>query len=154
MERTLVVLKPDAIQRGLIGRAVQRFEDKGLQIVAMKMMRLSRQAAARMYRPHKGKDFYVELLEFMTSGPLVAMVLQGNSAIAVVRAMMGATFGPEAAAGTIRGDFGMSRRYNLVHGSDSPAAARREIPIFFGRGEMFRREPSAWVYASRGRQRL
>ena len=152
MERTLVVLKPDAVQRRLVGRIVARFERKGLKIVAMKMRTISQQLARTMYAPHEGKDFYEPLVEFLTASPVVAMVLEGLTAVAVVRQMLGPTFGPDAPPGTIRGDLGLSRRYNLVHGSDSPESARREIELFFRQDELLEYESNGdrWVYARWG----
>jgi len=154
MERTLIVLKPDAVLRQLVGRIVARFEHKGLQIAAMKMLRVSADLARRMYAVHEGKDFYEPLLEFITAAPVVAMVLEGRRAIEVCRKTMGPTFGPDAAPGTLRGDFGMSMRYNLIHGSDSPASAEREIPLFFADEEIHDYELPAmrWVYARRGEE--
>ena len=148
MERTLVVLKPDAVGRRLVGRIIQRFEDKGLALLGLKMLQVSADLAERMYEVHKGKDFYQGLVRFVTSGPVVAMVLSGNQALSVVRGMMGATFGPDAAPGTIRGDFGLSRRHNLIHGSDSSESAAREIPLFFAEDELVQHAglSSAWVY--------
>lgn len=134
MERTLILLKPDAVQRGLSGQVLARFEAKGLKIVAMKLMRISQDLAAKHYEAHKARPFYPGLVKFMTSGPVVALVLEGLNAITVCRALMGATNAREAAPGTIRGDFGMSRSYNLVHGSDGPEAAVREIGLFFPEG--------------------
>ena len=136
MERTLVLIKPDAVQRRLIGPIVARFEAKGLQIVGLKMMRITNELAHRHYGPHEGKPFYEPLIRFVTSGPTVAIVLEGKQAIAVVRAMMGKTFGPDAAPGTIRGDFAISNRFNLVHGSDSPESAAAEMALFFQPGEL------------------
>jgi nucleoside-diphosphate kinase len=133
METTLVLVKPDGVQRGLVGRIVGRFEDKGLQIVGLKMMRSSRELLEKHYEAHRERPFFKGLVEFMGSGPVVAMALRGHGVIEVVRRMMGKTAGAEADPGTIRGDFGMSRSYNLVHGSDSPDAARREIDLFFGK---------------------
>jgi nucleoside-diphosphate kinase len=130
-ERTLVIVKPDAVQRHLVGKILQRFEAKGLKIVAMKMWRMTRQLAERQYALHKGKHFYEPLLRFMTAGPVVLVVLEGKDAVAVVRSLMGPTFGPDAPAGTIRGDFGMSKRFNVVHGSDSPEGAEQEIALYF-----------------------
>jgi nucleoside-diphosphate kinase len=144
MQRTLVMLKPDAVQRGLMGRILARFEAKGLKIVALKMARIDRALAERHYGPHKGKDFYEPLIRFVTSGPTVFVVLEGKGAVAVVRKMMGSTFGPDADAGTIRGDFGMSKRFNLVHGSDSPEAAAHEISLFFKPEEILAWEPADW----------
>jgi len=135
VERTLVLLKPDAVQRGLIGKILTRFEEKGLHIVGAKMMRITPELATRHYADHEGKPFYDGLVGFMTSDPVVALVLEGPHAISVCRAMMGATFGFKADPGTIRGDFGISNQFNLVHGSDSPEAAEREIGLFFPGGE-------------------
>ncbi|UCC28696.1 MAG: nucleoside-diphosphate kinase, partial [Phycisphaerales bacterium] len=111
MERTLIILKPDAIQRRLVGRIVQRFEDKGLVIVGMKLMQMSRELAERQYAPHDGKSFYPGLIDYITSGPVVVMVLQGERCIEIARTLMGKTFGYEAQPGTIRGDFGASQTY-------------------------------------------
>jgi len=148
LERTLVMLKPDAVQRGFIGRIVARFEAKGLKIVALKMALVDRGLAERHYAPHKGKDFYEPLLRFVTSGPMVFLVLEGKGAVAVVRKMMGATFGPNAEPGTVRGDFGLSNRFNLIHGSDAPDVAEREISLFFRPEELIDWQPAAqpWVY--------
>lgn len=147
MERTLIILKPDAIQRRLAGRVIQRFEEKGLSISAMKLMHISRDLAERHYAPHKGKPFYPGLIDYITSGPVVVMVLQGERCIEIARTMMGKTFGYEAAPGTIRGDFGASRSYNLVHGSDSPESAATEIELYFTRDEMleYTMADQAWV---------
>jgi nucleoside-diphosphate kinase len=148
LERTLVMLKPDAVQRGFVGRILARFEAKGLKLVAMKLARVDRAMAERHYAPHKGKDFYEPLIRFVTSSPMVFAVLEGKGAVAVVRKMMGATFGPNAEPGTIRGDFGMSNRFNLVHGSDAPEVAEREIALFFRPEELIDWQPAAqpWVY--------
>jgi nucleoside-diphosphate kinase len=154
MERTLIVLKGDAVQRKLVGRLVARFEDKGLKLAGLKMLRVGPDLAKRMYSVHEGKDFYAALVEFITASPVVAMVLEGNGAIAVCRQMMGATFGPQAQPGTIRGDLGMSKRYNLIHGSDCLESAQREIPLFFSPGEIveYVEAVSAWVYAKQGNE--
>ena len=136
MEQTLVILKPDAVQRRLIGRIIQRFEDKGLRIAAMKFMRIPTDLAERHYAVHKGKPFYPSLIEYITSGPVLVMVLAGPKAIDVTRKMMGATFGYDAAPGTIRGDFGISRTLNLVHGSDGADSAGKEISLFFRADEI------------------
>ena len=130
-QRTLVLLKPDAVRRGLVGEILSRFEAKGLTIVAMEHRSIDGELADRHYAEHVERDFYPPLREFITSGPLVAMVLEGDQAIAVVRAINGATDGRAAAAGTIRGDLSLSNRENLVHASDSPESAVREIEIFF-----------------------
>ena len=134
MERTLILLKPDAVQRGLCGKLVSRFEEKGLKIVAMKFMKITPELAAKHYEAHKERPFYPGLVKFMTSSPVVALCLEGNNAIKVCRNLMGATNSAEAAPGTMRGDFGMSRSSNLVHGSDSPEAAQRELSLFFPEG--------------------
>lgn len=148
MQRTLVIFKPDAVQRGLVGRLLARFEAKGFQIAALKMMRISRRLAEELYAVHRGKDFYEPLLGYISAGPVVVMVLVGGGAIDVVRRMMGATFGADAETGTIRGDLGLSRRFNLVHGSDSPEAAQREIGLFFGPEELleYDRSVEGWIY--------
>mgnify|MGYP001466635583 FL=1 len=131
MERTLILLKPDAVQRRLVGPIVERFERKGLKVIGMRLMKISDQLAASHYEAHQGKPFYDGLVQFMTSGPVVALALEGNKAISVCRKLMGATFGCDADAGTIRGDFGISNGFNLVHGSDSTEAAQRELELFF-----------------------
>ena len=134
MERTLILLKPDAVQRGLVGEVLGRFEKKGLKIAGMKLMQITPELAAKHYEQHKERPFYQGLVNFMTSSPVVALALEGIGAIAVCRKIMGATFGSDAEAGTIRGDYGVSRSYNLVHGSDSPEAAARELELFFPEG--------------------
>jgi len=134
LERTLIILKPDCIHRRLIGTIVQRFEAKGLTIAGMKLMQISRELAERHYAPHKGKPFYPGLIEYITSGPVVVMVLQASNVIDVTRKMMGKTFGFEAEPGTIRGDYGLSKTLNLVHGSDSPETAETEIALYFESG--------------------
>ena len=144
MQRTLVILKPDAVQRALVGRILARFEAKGLRLVALKMVRLDRAAAERLYAPHKGKDFYEPLLRFVTSGPSVLACLEGKGAVAAVRKMLGATFGPDAEPGTVRGDFGVSNRFNLAHASDSPETAAKEIALFFKPEELLDWQPADW----------
>jgi len=131
IQRTLVLCKPDAVQRGLIGRIVSRFEDKGLKIIGLKMLKVDQDLASKHYQEHVTKPFYDELCSFITSSPLVAMAIEGENAVAVVRNLMGVTNPQDAASGTIRGDFGLSLTMNLVHGSDSPASAEREIGLFF-----------------------
>jgi len=131
MERTLVLLKPDAVRRGLVGEILARFEAKGLAIVAMEHRTIDGSVADQHYAEHVEKDFYPPLRDFVTSGPLVSVVLEGDSAVESVRAINGATDGRKAAPGTIRGDFSLSNRENLVHGSDSPESAAREIAIWF-----------------------
>ena len=149
MEKTLVVLKPDAVQRGLIGEILGRLERRGLKIVALRMTQVSDDLARRMYAVHKDKDFYKPLVQFITASPVVAMVVQGVGAIEIVRNMMGPTFGPDAPGGTIRGDLGLSRRYNLIHGSDSLASAQQEIPLFFQAEDIadYSLPNEQWVYS-------
>jgi nucleoside-diphosphate kinase len=130
-QRTLVLLKPDAVRRGLVGDILARFEAKGLTIVAMELRTIDAELADRHYAEHVAKDFYPPLRDFVTSGPLVAAVLEGDEAVDVVRAINGATDGRKAAPGTIRGDLSLSNRENLVHGSDSLESADREIGIWF-----------------------
>jgi nucleoside-diphosphate kinase len=130
-QRTLVLLKPDTVRRGLVGEVLGRFEAKGLRIVAMDLRTIDGELADQHYAEHVEKAFYPPLRDFVTSGPLVAMVLEGDEAIEVIRALNGATDGRKAAPGTIRGDFSLSNRENLVHGSDSEESAAREIKIWF-----------------------
>lgn len=137
-EQTLVLLKPDTIERGLMGEMIARLEAKNLQISAMKMMTVNRDMAEEHYGEHRDKPFFGELIGFITSGRIVAMVVEGPQAISVVRAMMGATNPFEAQSGTIRGDFGLDLTANLVHGSDSPESARTEIDRFFDADEIVR----------------
>src|SRR4051812_6732425 len=131
MERTLILVKPDAFARGLTGEIIARFENKGLKIVALKHMQLDEDTAKQHYEEHEGKPFFGELVEFITSGPLVAMVLEGEDAIKAARQVIGATNPLEAAPGSIRGDFAIETGTNLVHGSDSDESATREIGLFF-----------------------
>ncbi|GAA1677785.1 nucleoside-diphosphate kinase [Kribbella sp. NPDC056951] len=130
-QRTLVLLKPDTVRRGLVGEVLGRFEAKGLSIVALEFRTIDGETADQHYAEHVERDFYPPLRAFVTSGPLVALVLEGDEAIEVVRALNGATDGRKAAPGTIRGDLSLSNRENLVHGSDSPESADREIKIWF-----------------------
>jgi nucleoside-diphosphate kinase len=130
-ERTLVLLKPDAVRRGLIGEIIRRLEAKGLVLVAMDLRTISPEVADQHYAEHVERDFYPPLRAFVTSGPLVAVVLEGDEAVEVVRALNGATDGRKAAPGTIRGDLSLSNRENLVHGSDSEESAKREIALWF-----------------------
>jgi nucleoside-diphosphate kinase len=152
METTLIIFKPDAVQRGLSGRILQRFEDKGLQVVGMKLMQISPKLAETHYEAHKTKPFYPGLVKFMTSSPVVVLAIRGNGAITIARNMMGATFGSKAAPGTIRGDFGVSNSFNLIHGSDSPEAAERELKLFFAPGEVldWKRAGDSWIYDMSG----
>lgn len=142
MERTLVLLKPDCVQRRLMGRVLARLEDKGLQIVGMKMMQVTSDLARRHYADHVDKPFYPGLERFITSAPVVAMVVQGKEAIRIVREMLGATSGLDAAPGTIRGDFSQSQQKNLAHASDGPDAAQREIELYFDPDEICDYEPA------------
>lgn len=135
-ERTLVLCKPDAVQRGFVGQIVSRFERKGLKIAGMKMVRVDETLANRHYQEHVEKAFYPELRGFITSSPVVALAIEGDNAVEVVRGLMGTTNPQEAAPGTIRGDLGINFTKNLVHGSDSPASAEREIALFFDESEL------------------
>lgn len=132
MQRTLVLLKPDCVQRGLMGKIISRFEEKGLRIAAMKMIHVTPEMSKQHYAEHVAKPFYPSLESFITSAPVVAMAIDGLDVISVVREMLGATSGLKAAAGTIRGDYSGSRQMNLVHASDSPESAERELKIYFG----------------------
>jgi nucleoside-diphosphate kinase len=136
VERTFVLLKPDAVARRLTGEILQRFERRGLKIVGLKLLKVTPELSKRHYAEHVAKPFYPLLEEFITSGPVVALVVEGPEAIAVVRNMLGPTNGRQAQPGTIRGDFGLSRQMNLVHGSDGPEAAAREIPLYFQPDEL------------------
>jgi nucleoside-diphosphate kinase len=132
MDRTLILVKPDAFARGLTGEIISRFESKGLQIAQIRALTMDRELAERHYAEHEGKPFFGELVEFITSGPLVAMELQGQSAVAAARQVIGATNPLEAAPGSIRGDFAIETGTNLVHGSDADESAERELGLFFG----------------------
>lgn len=147
MERTLIIFKPDAVQRGLCGEILSRFEKKGLQVVGMKFMKIPMQLAEQHYAVHKGKPFYEGLLKFMTSSPVIVMALQGTNAIEVCRKMMGATAGFKAEAGTIRGDYGISGGFNLLHGSDGPETAKQELALWFKPEELVEWTPAlrSWI---------
>ncbi len=136
METTLVLVKPDGVQRGLVGEILGRFERKGLQIVALKMTRLGRDLLERHYGEHKAKPFFAGLVAFMGSAPVCVVALRGLNAVSIVRSLMGKTFGKDAAPGTIRGDLAISSSFNLVHGSDSPESAARELALFFAPGDL------------------
>jgi nucleoside-diphosphate kinase len=131
MERTLILVKPDAFARNLSGEIIARFERKGLRLAALRQMTISRELAAQHYAEHEGKGFYAELIDFITSGPLVAMVLEGESAITAARQVIGATNPLEANTGSIRGDYAVAVGQNMVHGSDAPESAAREVGLFF-----------------------
>ena len=147
VERTFALLKPDAIQRGLAGEILGRFERRGLKIVGLKLMHVSRSLAESYYAEHKGKPFYEPLMSYITSGPVVAMVLEGDGAVALVRKMMGKTNSAEAEPGTIRGDYALTIGRNVIHGSDSPESAKREIGFFFKADELhdYKRIDEAWL---------
>jgi nucleoside-diphosphate kinase len=136
VQRTLVLCKPDAVQRGLVGRILSRFEDKGLKVVGLKMLQADEALAARHYEEHLEKDFYPDLCAFITASPTVAIAVEGDNAVEVVRNLMGVTNPQKAGSGTIRGDFGLNLTMNLVHGSDSLVSAQRELALFFGAGEL------------------
>jgi len=147
-ERTFALIKPDGVQRGFIGDILSRFERKGLKIVAMKMLVVSEELAKSYYSEHIGKPFFEPLIRYITSGPSVAMVLEGNDAVTVVRKMMGTTNPIEADPGTIRGDLGLHVGRNIIHGSDSLTSAEREISLFFSEGQIvdFERIDEEWLY--------
>lgn len=148
MERTLVIIKPDAVQRGLIGEIITRFERRGLRLAGMKLIHIDESLAQRHYAIHKGKPFYEPLIRYITSSPVVVMVLEGNDAINIVRRTMGATKPAEAAPGTIRADFSLEIGRNLVHGSDGPETAAFEVPLFFTEDELlsYERDTDRWIF--------
>jgi nucleoside-diphosphate kinase len=150
MERTLILLKPDCVQRRLVGPVLSRFEQKGLRLAALKLVQASRALAEKHYEVHKTRPFYESLLSFLTSGPTVALVLEGREAVVVARNLIGATDGAKAAPGTIRGDYALSVQNNLIHGSDSVENAKQEIALWFGHGELvdFASTDAAWVAGS------
>ncbi|MEJ2209088.1 MAG: nucleoside-diphosphate kinase [Anaerolineae bacterium] len=147
MERTLVIVKPDGVQRGLIGPILTRLERRGLRFAALKLMQITPELAERHYAVHKGKPFYAGLIEFITSGPVVVVVVEGRNAIDIVRKTLGATNPAQADPGTIRADFGLEIGRNLVHGSDGPDTAAYEIPIFFDDSEIvgYERAVDGWI---------
>ena len=148
MQSTLIIIKPDAVQRRLIGPIITRFETRGLRVAALKLMKVTRELGEQHYAEHKGRPFFDGLIDFITGGPVVVGVLEGNEAITVVRSMLGATNGTAAAPGTIRGDYSISKQNNLVHGSDSPESAQREIALWFQDGEVadYQVAGSEWVF--------
>ena len=148
-ERTLILVKPDGIHRRLIGTIISRIENKGLSIVALKMLQVTPELSKQHYAEHVEKPFYPQLEEFITAAPVVAMIVQGPEAVSVMRTIIGSTNGREAAPGTIRGDYGCSRQMNMIHGSDSPESAAREIGIYFSANEVCDYAPilNAWSYA-------
>jgi nucleoside-diphosphate kinase len=137
MEKTLVLVKPDGVKRGLSGQIIGRFERRGLRIAALKMCRLTREMAEKHYAEHVGKPFFTGLVDFITSGPIIAIVVEGENSIRIIRTMMGTTNPAEAAPGTIRGDLAISMSNNVIHGSDGPESALREINLFFDRHDIF-----------------
>jgi nucleoside-diphosphate kinase len=153
MERTLVLVKPDGVQRGLIAEILARFERKGLKVVGMRMLEVPREMAERHYAVHQGKHFYAGLVEFITSGPVAALALEGPDAIAVVRRLVGATMPNQAEPGTIRGDLGISGLRNLVHASDAPDTARFELDLWFGGQALldYGRAVDDWIVAEEPR---
>ena len=148
MERTYLMVKPDGVQRGLCGEIVSRFEKKGLKLIAMKLMVIPKETAELHYGEHKGKKFYDSLISYITSGPVLAMVWEGENAVSICRNMMGKTNPAESAPGTIRGDYGMVTGLNIIHGSDSVESAEREIKIFFKPEELvsYDRTADRWTY--------
>jgi nucleoside-diphosphate kinase len=141
-ERSLILFKPDAVERRLCGRLLTRIEDKGLNIVGLKLMRITPALSQQHYAEHVQKPFYPDLEQFITSGPVVALVVEGPGAVGVMRTMLGPTNGRDAPPGTIRGDYGQSRQMNLIHGSDSREAAAREIPLYFRDDELIDSQPT------------
>ena len=148
MERTLILVKPDGVQRGLIGEVISRFERRGLRLVGLKFMQMSKELAERHYHEHEGKPFYPGLIEYITSGPIVAMVWEGSGAISVARTTMGGTRPAEATPGTIRGDFALEVGRNIVHGSDGAETAAYEIDLYFNEDELvsWDRSVDSWVF--------
>lgn len=146
-ERTLILIKPDGVQRALVGKIVDRYEQRGLRIVGMKMLRVPRELAEQHYDVHRDKPFFAGLIEFITSGPLVAMCVEGPNAIAVCREINGATRPPQATPGSIRGDMALDTGHNLVHGSDSPETADGEVALWFKPNELvdYERAVDAWI---------
>lgn len=148
MERTFLMVKPDGVQRNLIGEIVAKFEKKGFQLVGAKLMQISNELAEEHYGEHKERPFFGELVDFITSGPVFAMVWEGENVIATARKMMGATNPQEAAPGTVRGDYGVTVGKNVIHGSDSPESAEREINLFFKQEELvdYKKDSNNWIY--------
>ena len=147
MEQTLILVKPDGVQRGLIGQIISRFESRGLKLVGLKFIQMTNELAAKHYAAHEGKVFYDGLIDYIVSGPVVAMVWAGENAIAAARATMGTTRPVESPPGTIRGDFGMEVGRNLVHGSDEPKNAKKEVALFFNETELidWQRDSDKWI---------
>lgn len=152
LQRSLVICKPDAVARGLVGTILERLETKGLSVLGLKLMTVSQGLAKKHYAEHAGKYFLPLLMDYITSGPVAPIVVEGLNAVEAVRGLVGATKSHEAAPGTIRGDLAMSQRFNLVHASDSVASAKREIALWFKRGELVKPDPSTrrWIYGAPG----
>ena len=150
MERTFVAIKPDGVQRGLVGEVISRLERRGLKLVAIRLMQVDEELAGRHYAEHVDRPFFSSLVSFITSGPIVAMIWEANNAVALARQTMGSTNPGEAAPGTIRGDFGIDIGRNIVHGSDGPESAEREIGLFFGSGDAldYGRSTDKWIIES------
>jgi nucleoside-diphosphate kinase len=148
LERTLIIIKPDAVQRGLIGQIITRFERRGLRIAALKLIHIDESLAERHYAIHKGKPFYESLIQYITSSPVVVLTLEGNDAIEIARRTMGATNPTQADPGTIRADFALEIGRNLVHGSDGPDTAAIEVPLFFSEDEIlsYERDTDRWIF--------
>lgn len=148
MEKTFLMVKPDGVQRNLVGEIVNRFERKGFKLVGAKLMQISEDLASEHYGEHKERPFFGELVEFITSGPVFAMVWEGENVISAAREMMGKTNPAEALPGTVRGDFGVTVGKNIIHGSDSPESAEREINLFFNQNELvsYSKQDSTWIY--------
>ena len=146
MQKTLLLVKPDGVQRGLVGQIVSRIEQKGLKLVGLKLMRVNQELANQHYGEHVGKPFFNDLVDFITSSPIVAMAVEGDNVVQVMRVIMGTTNPQEASPGTIRGDFGMTIGMNLIHGSDSAESAERELSLFFNSEEIldYQREVDKW----------
>jgi nucleoside-diphosphate kinase len=147
MEQTLILVKPDGVQRGLIGQIISRFESRGMKLVGLKFIQMTNELAAQHYAVHQGKNFYDSLIEYIVSGPVVAMVWAGEDAIAAARATMGSTRPVDSPPGTIRGDLGMEVGRNLVHGSDEPDNAKKEVALFFDKSELinWQRDSDKWI---------
>lgn len=148
LERTFSMVKPDGVQRGLIGEIIRRFEQRGIKVAALKLMQITPALAAEHYKEHIGKPFFNDLVEFITSGPVAAMVLEGENVVTMVRAMMGATNPQDSSPGTIRGDYGITINKNIIHGSDSTASAAWEIGLFFSANEIisYSKAGDSWIF--------
>jgi len=150
MERSFVMIKPDAVQRKLVGEILSRFEKKGIKIVGMKLMKITKDLATMHYAEHEGKSFFDELIEFITSGPVVAMVMEGENIVEIIRRIVGATMPTEALTGTIRGTYVLDTGHNVIHASDSKESSKREIKLFFNEDELidYQLVAGKWVYSS------